>query len=204
MESVALKIENTIFKSNPGKIFFAEDFVELGSSDNIRQILFRLEQEGRIERIAHGIYVNPKTDKLLGTLYPTVEEIAKEIARRDKARIAPTGVFALYQLGLTTQIPLNLVYLTDGAPRDIKIGKRKLKFRRTVPKSFAVKDPLLHLIVQAFREIGQKNTVPSFLDKIQESILKLDRKDLDSQLRFAPVWIQKQIISLHNQRTTSS
>ena len=200
MESVAGKIENTISKSTTGTIFFAEDFVEFGSSDNIRQILFRLEQEGRIERIAHGIYVNPKTDKLLGTLYPTVEEIAKEIARRDKARIAPTGVFALYQLGLTTQIPLNLVYLTDGAPRDIKIGKRKIKFKKTVPKSFAIKEPLLQLIVQAFKETGQKNADPSFLDKIQKSVSKLDRKDLDSQLRFAPVWIQKQIINLYNQK----
>lgn len=200
MESVAGKIENTISKSNTGTIFFAEDFVEFGSSDNIRQILFRLEQEGRIERIAHGIYLKPKTDKLIGTLYPTVEEIAKEIARRDKARIAPTGVFALYQLGLTTQIPLNLVYLTDGAPRDIKIGNRKIKFKKTVPKSFAIKDPLLHLIVQAFKETGQKNISPLFLDKIQKSIVKLDQKDLDSQVRFAPVWIQKQISNFYNEK----
>lgn len=200
MESVAGKIENTIFKSNAGRIFFVEDFVELNSSDNIRQILFRLEREGRIERIAHGIYLKPKTDKLIGTLYPTVEDIAKEIARRDKARIAPTGVFALYQIGLTTQIPLNLVYLTDGAPRDIKIGERKIKFKKTAPKSFAIKDRLLHLIVQAFKETGQKNADASFRDKIQKSVLKLDQKDLYSQLRFAPVWIQKQIINLYNQK----
>ncbi len=200
MESVAYKIENTISKSTAGKIFFAEDFVEFGSSDNIRQILFRLEQEAKIERIAHGIYLKPKTDKMLGRVYPTVEEIAQEIARRDKARIAPTGVFALYQLGLTTQIPLNLVYLTDGAPRDIKIGNRKIKFKKTVPKSFAIKEPLLHLVVQAFKEIGQKNISPLFLDKIQKSIVKLDQKDLDSQVRFAPVWIQKQINNLYNEK----
>lgn len=200
MGSVAYKIENAISKSTSGKIFFAEDFVEFGSSDNIRQILFRLEQERILERIAHGIYLKPKTDRLLGTLYPTVEEIAQEIARRDKARIAPTGVFALYQLGLTTQIPLNVVYHTDGAPRDIEIGNRKIKFKRTVPKSFAIRDSLLHLVVQAFKEIGQKNTSPLFLNKIQKIILKLDQRVLDSQLRFAPVWIQKQIINLYNQR----
>ena len=82
MESVAGKIENTIFKSNAGRIFFVEDFVELNSSDNIRQILFRLEREGRIERIAHGIYLKPKTDKLIGTLYPTVEDIAKRNSKK--------------------------------------------------------------------------------------------------------------------------
>jgi hypothetical protein len=200
MKSVAYKIENTISKSSTGKIFFAEDFGKFGSSDNIRQILFRLEQQGRIERITQGIYLKPKTDTLLGMLYPTVEEVAKEIARRDRTRIAPTGVFALYQLGLTTQIPLNLVYLTDGAQRDIKVGNRKIKFKKTVPKSFAIKDPLLHLIVQAFKETGQKNISPSFLEKVQKSILKLDQEILENQLRFAPVWIQKEVINLHNQK----
>lgn len=198
MESVAYKIENTISRFRRGKVFFAEDFVEFGTFDNIRQILFRLEHEGKIERITHGIYLKPKTDRLLGRLYPTVEEIAKEIARRDKARIIPTGVFALYQLGLTTQIPLNLVYLTDGASRDIKIGNRKIKFKRTAPKSFAIKDSLLHLVVQGFKELGEKNISPLFLDKIQKSILKLDQEVLDSQLRFAPVWIQKQVNNLYS------
>lgn len=200
MESVVSKIETKVSKSTNGKIFFAEDFAKFGSADNIRQILFRLEQEGVLERITHGIYLKPRKDSLLGTLYPTTEEVAKEIARRDKARIAPTGVFALYQLGLTTQVPLNLVYLTDGAQRDVKVGKRKIKFKKTVPKSFAVKEPLLHLIIQSFKEIGQKGISPLFLEKIKKSILKLDQEVLEDQLKFAPVWIQKQVIDLYNQK----
>jgi hypothetical protein len=37
-------------------------------------------------RLAHGIYLFPKIDKKLGlgVLYPSVEEIAKAIAERDK------------------------------------------------------------------------------------------------------------------------
>lgn len=199
MVSAANQIEMKVSKSSNGKIFFATDFANLGSSANVRQILSRLEQEGILERITHGIYLKPKKDPLLGTLFPTTEEVAKEIAKRDKARIAPTGVFALYQLGLTTQVPLNLVYLTDGAQRDIKVGNRKIKFKKTSPKSFAIKNPLLHLIVQALREMGQKNLEAAFLNKIQKSILKLDKKTIESQLRFAPVWIQKQITNLYNQ-----
>ena len=53
-----------------------------------------MEKDGLIERLAHGIYIKPKKDPLLGTIYPNIGEVAKEIANRDKARIAPTGVMA--------------------------------------------------------------------------------------------------------------
>jgi 6-pyruvoyl-tetrahydropterin synthase len=158
--------------------------------------LFRLENEGILERLAHGIYLKPKKDSLLGTLYPTTEEIAKQIAQRDKARIAPTGVLALYLLGLSTQIPLKAVYLTDGSQREIKIGKRSIQFKKTVPKSFAIKDELLHLIVQAFKEMGQKEVSEIFLNQIQPKVLQLNNEVVQKQLKYAPVWIQKQINNL--------
>ena len=135
-------------RSSRGAIFFAEDFMDLASSANIRQVLSRLEKDDLLVRLAQGIYLKPKVDPTLGILYPGTEEIAEKIARRDRARIAPTGVLALYLLGLTTQVPLKVVYLTDGSQREVKIGNRSIKFKKTVPKSFAIKDNLLHLIVR--------------------------------------------------------
>lgn len=194
MKSSKNQIETKILKSSLGEIFFAEDFYAYGSTGNIRLTLFRLVNEGILERLAQGIYLKPKKDPLLGTLYPTTEEIAKQIAQRDKARIAPTGVFALYLLGLTTQVPLKAVYLSDGSQREIKIGNRSIQFKKTVPKSFAIKDELLHLIVQAFKEKGQRNISDDFLQKIQSAVQKLDEKVIQTQLKYAPVWIQKTII----------
>lgn len=187
-----------VSKASFGQVFFLGDFEKHGSSDNIRKVLSRFEQEGIVERLAHGIYIKPKKDPLLGTLYPTIAEIAKEIAKRDKARIAPTGVMALHLLGLTTQVPLKAVYLTDGSQREVKIGNRSIKFKRTVPKSFAIKDELLHLIVQAFKEKGQREITEEFLNTIRQSVKKLDEKVMRNQLRYAPVWIQKQINNLYN------
>lgn len=197
MKSSKNQIETKILKSSLGEIFFAEDFYKYGSAGNIRLTLFRLENEGILERLAQGIYLKPQKDPLLGTLYPTTEEIAKQIAQRDKARIAPTGVFALFLLGLTTQVPLKAVYLSDGSQREIKIGNRSIQFKKTVPKSFAIKDELLHLIVQAFKEVGQKEVTNDFLEKIKPSILQLDHQVVQKQLKYAPVWIQKQINNLY-------
>lgn len=191
------KIETKILKSSRGELFFADDFKKFGTPENIRLTLFRLENEGLIERLAHGIYIKPKIDPLLGTIYPNIEDVAKEIAKRDKARIAPTGVMALYLLGLTTQVPLKAVYLTDGSQREIMIGNRTIKFKRTVPKSFAVKDEVLHLIIQAFKEKGQQEISEEFLRNIKPSVIKLEEKALQTQLGYAPVWIQKQINNLY-------
>ena len=197
MKTSKSQIETKILKSSRGEIFFADDFSNYGSSENIRQVLSRLEKEDILYRLAQGIYLKPKKDALLGTIYPNIEEVAKEIAKRDKARIAPTGVMALYLLGLTTQIPLKAVYLTDGSQREIKIGKRTIKFKKTVPKSFAIKDELLHLIVQSFKEVGQKDISELFLKQIKNAVQQLEKTVVESQLRYAAVWIQKQIMNLY-------
>ncbi|MFZ4263793.1 DUF6088 family protein [Sphingobacterium sp. HJSM2_6] len=200
-ESSKNQIQTKISKSSFGEIFFLDDFVKYGSSENIRKVLSRLEEEGIVIRLAQGIYLKPKKDPLLGVIYPTTEEVAKQIAQRDRARIAPTGVMALFLLGLTTQIPLKAVYLTDGSQREIKIGKRSIKFKKTVPRSFAIKDSLLHLIVQAFKEVGQEGVTEDFLEKITSSIRRLESKVVDTQLRFTPVWIQKIIANLYKTNT---
>lgn len=197
MKSSKNQIETKVLKSSLGEIFFAEDFYAYGSAGNIRLTLFRLVNEGILERLAQGIYLKPKRDPLLGTLYPTTEEIAKQIAQRDKARIAPTGVLALYLLGLTTQVPLKAVYLSDGSQREIKIGNRSIQFKKTVPKSFAIKDELLHLIVQAFKEVGQNNVTEEFIAKIKPSVVQLDSQVVQKQIKYAPVWIQKYINNLY-------
>lgn len=198
MQSSHNKIELKIKKSAKGKIFFADDFVKFGSSENIRKVLSRLEKEGLLERLAQGIYLVPKKDELLGVLYPTTEEIALEIAKRDKARIAPTGSLALFQLGITTQIPLKAVYLTDGAQRVITIENRTIQFKKTTPRNLAIKDRLLMLITQALKEIGQYKVTDLHLQKLKTYVLQLDAEILKTQMKFAPVWVQKRIKELRN------
>ncbi len=197
MESINLQIENKIIKSSRGEIFFIRDFIKYGSEVNIRKILSRLEKESVIERIAFGIYLKPKKDEVLGVIYPNLDEIAYKIAKRDKARIVPTGAYALFLLGLTTQIPLNTVYLTDGSQRIVKIGNRSIKFKRTVPKTFAIKDDLLQLVVQSLKEIGQKNCTEDFLLKLQKSVIKISDKTIETELKYAPMWVQKEIKKLY-------
>ena len=111
------------------------------------------------------------------------------IAKRDKARILPTGSYALHMLGLTTQIPLKLVYLTDGSPRKITIGKRTIQFKKTTPKNLSLKGSISKLVVQALKEIGKGKMTNDELDKIVSILKKEDSKKLKHDIALAPQWI---------------
>lgn len=142
-------------------------------------------------RLAHGIYLHPKTDKELGILFPSTEEIAKAIARRDKSRIVPTGVQALNKLGLSTQIPMKVVFLTDGAARSIKVGKRTITFKKTSPKNLLPKGEISSLAIQALKTIGQNKVDDDTFKKLQTILKKELKENILHDAKLAPAWINK-------------
>jgi len=191
MTSIEDKILQHIEAFPKGELFLPSDFSELGSSEAVRLSLFRLEKEGVITRVAQGIYVCPRESSLIGKLTPTAEEVAEAIAKRDKIRTTPTGSYALNALGLSTQVPMNIVFLTDGSPREIKVGKRKIKFKKTTPKNLMAKGKISRLVIQALKEIGNGKVTAVEEQKILDVLKKENEKDLKHDIALAPVWIQK-------------
>lgn len=191
MESVEKKVKSSILSRKRGDLLFPEDFERFGSSEAVRLALHRLEQQSFIKRVAQGIYVRPEIDEFIGELTPTAEEVALAIAKRDRIRIVPTGVYALNALGLSTQMPMKVVFLTDGAPREIKIGKRTIKFKRTTPKNLMAKGKLSRLVIQALKEIGKDRLTIEEESKIISLLKKEDTKHLVHDTQLAPAWIKK-------------
>jgi hypothetical protein len=188
-ESIENQINKSILNYKHGKIFFPANFSKFGTSTAIRQALNRLEDKGLLVRLAHGIYLYPKKHKTLGILYPSIEEIALAISKRDKARIIPTGSHALNRLGLSTQVPLNIVYLTDGTSRSIKVKKRSIKFRKASPKLLAAKNDTNILVIQALREIGKENVDSKILKRIKEILSTVEKDLIKQDMKVAPSWI---------------
>lgn len=188
---IAAKIKNL----PKGSILFVEDFLDYGNTENIKKALLRLKEKGMLVRLAFGIYLYPKTDRELGVLYPSVEEIAKAIARRDKARIIPTGVQALNKLGLSTQVPLKAVYLTDGAARVVKIGNRTITFKKTSPKNLLAKGEISGLVIQALKSIGKDKVEEEMLVKVKSMLKKENRENIMHDAKLAPAWINKILMS---------
>lgn len=197
---MAISVENRVRKAitnyKTGKIFFPSDFSKFGTSTAIRQALNRLENDTFLLRLAHGIYLYPKKHPVFGILYPSMSEIAIAIAKRDKARIIPTGVQALNKLGLSTQVPMNIVYLTDGSSRSIQVNKGSIKFKKASPKLLAVKSDSVILIIQALKELGQDQVDSKIKDRIKQILLTEDKDIIAHDIKLAPQWIAKIIKEL--------
>lgn len=191
MQSVEGQIEKSIKSKPKGSLVLPDDFLAIGSSEAIRKALDRLEDKEVIIRVAHGIYVRPRISKLIGPLTPSAEEVAEAIAKRDRIRTVPTGSYALNALGLSTQVPMNIVLLTDGSPREIKVGKRTIKFKKTTPKNLLAKGKISRLVIQALKEIGNGKVTKEEEQKILALLKKESEKDLKHDIALAPVWIQK-------------
>ena len=137
MESIDDKMIKHVSRLGRGSIVFPSSFVSLGESKSVLKALERLAAKGVLIRVARGIYCYPKEDNILGlgVVYPSYDEITQSIAKRDKARIAPAEAYAMNVLGLTTQVPMNLVFLTDGSPRSIALfNGHKITFKHIVPQ----------------------------------------------------------------------
>ena len=199
MQSIHSQLEDKILSLKKGAIVFVSDFAKFGTAENVKKVLLRLEKKQLLVRLAHGIYLYPKIDKELGILYPSTESIAEAIAKRDKIRIIPTGIYALQQLGISTQIPLNVIYLTDGAPRKIKVGKRTITFKKTAPKNLAIKNKILSNIVQGLKELGKENITDEVKQKIKWALEKIPVEMLKEEILNAPVWVRNEVLSLNNQ-----
>jgi len=198
MESVHNQIKNIISKKRKGTIVFAEDFKKIGDRGTIRISLFRLCKEGILIRLANGIFLYPKIDKKfgLGIVYPSIFEIASEIAKREKARIIPTGVYAMNRLGLSTQVPARVIFLTDGAPRTIKIGQNAtIKFQKTTAKNLAFKGKITQLVCSALKEIGKDKATDEQLRKIEQALTLENDKIIEHDAELTPEWISKIILS---------
>ena len=198
MQSLEERIITNISKRGRGAIVSPLDYAEYGDSKAVQKAFERLTASQKLIRVARGIYCYPKIDKVLGlgVLYPTFEEIAAAIARRDKAKIVPTGVYALNKLGLSTQLPMNVVYLTDGSPRKVKLdGERGIRFKHTAKKNLAFQNDFAMLLTFALREIGEGNLTPEQLAYVRELIKSVPFETIKKDFALIPAWIRKIILT---------
>lgn len=193
--TVKERIIRTIKQSKEGCLFFNNSFPKYDDV-YIRQILSDLCGQGLITRISYGIYVKPMRSKF-GIVFPPVGDIVIAIAKRDRAKILPTGNTAINLLGLSTQVPMNSEYITSGSAREIKLGNRSIRLKRSVPKNFEYKGELMPILVQAMKAIGKDNLTDEHVGIIHK-LLKEHPEDKTWQddVQLAPAWIRKIVTTL--------
>ena len=185
-----MNLRERIIRQKDGKVIFV-DFFDDYQDGHVRNILMELTREGVLVRLSKGVYYKPVRTRL-GILYPEVEDVIAAIAKRDHAKILPTGNTAMYQLGLTTQIPMNYEFLTNGAARKLTIDNRTITLKHGVANNFAFKGKLMPVVHQAMRAIGAANIDETMLGQIR-SLLQAnpEPKTIKHDMQLLPAWERK-------------
>ena len=206
VESIDNKILKSLKKRGKGIVFSTEEYAHYAEPDTVQKALSRMARKGVLLHICHGIYCYPKVDKKLGlgVLYPTFEDIAKVIAKRDKVKIFPAGALAQNLLGLSTQVPMNVVYLTDGSNRKVNIKDgRGILFRHVSPKKLAFNDKLAMLITTALRDLGANNVMDEHKSQLMKVLKRYPEPFSIHDMKLMPLWIRNLITELHEQLSTT-
>lgn len=167
IESVSHLIELKINRFKPGVVFLPSDFKELGTSSAIRKVLSRVVKSGLAERMGQGIYVIPKNDKVFGKVLPSIEELAEALAKKEHVKIKPSGQYALNKVGLSTQVPMRLVFLTTGNSKRIQIGKSTILFKSTTAKKLSMKGEITSLLFLGLEELDLQKISSTQMGRIQ-------------------------------------
>ena len=202
--TVEHNVRTKISHSKYGCVFFVSSFPQF-DVEYVTKLLALFEKEGLITRIAKGVYIKARKTRF-GVVYPSAFELVKEIAKRDKAKIIPTGDTAANRLGFSTQVPMNACFLTSGSSRKLTLGKRTITLRHGSPKNFAYKGKLMPELVQALRNIGEANITEVIEKRIAALFAKTpENETIEHDLLLAPVWIRRVIKrNLNNQEKISN
>lgn len=158
LSNIKAKIKNKIDNLSDGAVFISNDFLEIADYETVRKTLNRFVNEGTIQRVVNGVYYKPRYIELIGEYEsPSINEVAIAIARKYNWTIAPSGNTALNLLGLSTQVPAQWTYISDGRYVDFLIGNTKLVFKRTTNSTISNMSRLTALVIQAIKAIGKDN-----------------------------------------------
>jgi Family of unknown function (DUF6088) len=179
-----------------GWIFTTSEFLELGAESALKKTLSRLCRDGTIRRLTRGVYDYPRVHSKLGVLSPNPDDVAAALAASTGSRLQISGGRAANLFGLTTQVPAQLVYLTDGPPRRVKIAGQTIQLRRARPSKFPGTGTPAGLAIQAMRAVGPRVDKDLLLRQLSRSLSASDKSQLIKLRKYAPRWTQEIIRQL--------
>jgi hypothetical protein len=201
MKMIAASVPDRVMKrvrvSGRGSVFTPSDFLTVAARSAVDQALSRLVKGGQLRRLARGLYDFPKVHPKLGALSPAPDDVARALARATASQVQIAGARAANALGLSTQVPAQSTYLTDGPSRRVVLGKRVVDLRHASPKHLVAPGSPAGMVVQALRHVGPARAA----DVAQVAARRLsanDKKTLASTAVQAPAWMRPTLVSIAN------
>lgn len=191
------KLRKRITKASDGTLFVMLDFADIAPNNAANRIVMRLVDEGLLRPVIRGVYQKPKINKFLGECEePSSDAVAHALARKNGWTISPTGDTALNLLGLSTQVPANWCYLSNGPYKTYGYGAGEIRFMHTANRMIQSLSDDSALVVQALRALGEQNTDASMTAKLS-AMFSVERwTKIEAETRNVPDWIHVAIVKM--------
>lgn len=136
-----------------GALIKGQGLAHLVKRDQATRQLARLARQGRLMRVARGAYVAVAASRF-GPVPPPVYKVVQSLAGITGYAIVRHGAAAANALGLTTQVPVRQVYLTNGRARTLRLGKQIIEIRHAPKWMLVLGDSLAGDVVRALDWLG--------------------------------------------------
>lgn len=188
-ESIDSLVLQRILAHGEGWVFTPRDLLDLGSRNAVDQALRRYKHGGTIRQLARGLYDRPRQHHLLGALSPSADAIAQAVQERDAIRLQPSGAYAANLLGLSEQVPMRIVFCTDGPTRRLQVGKQQIQLRHTTPRTMATAGRISGVVIQALRYLGRPHVDDDVIARLRLRLTRGDKHQLLQYIAYAPAWV---------------
>jgi Family of unknown function (DUF6088) len=191
MQAVAERILSEAETLPEGALISAKEFLHLGSRAAVDQALRRLKERNELMSIDRGVYVRPVKTRF-GMRAPAAEKVVERFAATRAETVVAHGAAAANSLGLTTQVPTKLVYLTSGRNRKLKLGAQVIEMRHAPQWMLLPSHRAAGEAVRALEWIGERRASEA-LTVLKQKLSPSTVDELVALRPVLPTWMSKSI-----------
>ncbi len=162
--------------------------------------LSRLESSGEVRRVRQGVYYYPKVNATWNfEVPPSPIKVVEAIARAKGAQILPSGPMAANQLGLSMQVPMKMVYLTDMSSRKESACGVEIVFKHVSSSKLSGAGHLSGTIFSALEYLGKtESRSEGVVTQIAKLLGEKEARRLKKEVRVRPQWMQEVVMKIVN------
>lgn len=198
--NITYKVQQYIQKTQRGKPFASSALMKLGARTAVDKAVSRLVASGKILRVTQGIYVRPEENRFVGQVLPEPFKVAQVIAKKTNEHIQINGAEAARQLGLSTQVPAQPVFLTTGQSRQFNLGSLKVTLKHVSRKKIPLVESKAGLAILALWHLGKNLVTVEIIEKIELKLSPQEFKKFITSTEYMPAWMSKIIFQYKSQR----
>lgn len=177
-----------------GALLRAKELLHMGTRVAIDQALSRLVKGGQLLRAGRGMYVRP-VETRFGARPPSVPKVVEALGAAKGETLVSSGAAAANALGLTTQVPVRIVYLTSGRTRLLSVGAQTVELRHAPRWQLELPESRAGQAIRALAWVGEERASEA-VRSLRGKLSSTDIQALAAVQGRLPTWVAKQVSSL--------